>query len=100
MPGERNFLNSDELDSLLLSTPEARASYEESRLAYQVGCDIRKIRDAEGLSEERLAQLSRIDAADVQRIERGGAPDVTLSMLGRIAHALGRQVAVTLGVEL
>ena len=52
------------------------------------GDEIRKIREAQGLSQRRLAKLADVDRASLLRFE-GGASRGNLDMVEKLAEVLG-----------
>ncbi|SFM08489.1 helix-turn-helix domain-containing protein [Methylorubrum salsuginis] len=57
-----------------------------------IGWNLRRLRVAQGLSQERLALAAGIDRAYVGRVERG-SENVTVDTLAAIARALAVPVA-------
>jgi transcriptional regulator with XRE-family HTH domain len=57
-----------------------------------IGWNLRRLRVAKGLSQERLALQSNIDRAYVGRVERG-QENVTVNKLDAMAEVLGVKVA-------
>jgi hypothetical protein len=83
------------LDELTLSTPDARAAYQEQRLALEVGRTIRRERKVAQLTQMQLAMKAGIDQADLSRLETGqGVRGATIGFVERVAHALGREVVI------
>lgn len=64
-----------------------------------VGWNLRRLRVAQGLSQERLAFASGIDRAYVGRVERG-SENVTITKLEAMATALAVPVADLLAAPL
>jgi len=60
-----------------------------------IGWNLRRLRVAQGLSQERLALAAGIDRAYVGRVERG-SENVTITTLEAMATALAVPVAVLL----
>jgi transcriptional regulator with XRE-family HTH domain len=88
-------LNRSALDELTLSTPDARAAYQEQRLALEVGRTIRRERKFAELTQMQLAAKAGIDQADLSRLETGqGVRGATIGFVERVAHALGREVVI------
>ncbi len=56
-----------------------------------IGSRIRQLREKKGMEAKGLAELAKIDAANLSRIERGRY-SVGLDVLSRIAYALGAKV--------
>lgn len=57
-----------------------------------IGWNLRRLRVAQGLSQERLALAAVIDRAYVGRVERG-SENVTITTLEAMAQALGVPIA-------
>lgn len=58
----------------------------------QVGWNLRRLRVAKGMSQERLALEAGIDRAYVGRVERG-SENVTLDRIEALAKTLGVEVS-------
>jgi len=54
-----------------------------------IGGNVKDARVAAGLSQEQLAATLGVSVMTVSRLERGVVKDVTVSMLRRVAEALG-----------
>ncbi len=59
-----------------------------SELAKAVGQKLRQQRKAAGISQEKLANLAKVDSSYVGRIERGEV-NLTLDMLYKLAEVIG-----------
>ena len=59
-----------------------------SDLSKKFGGKIRAMRKKKGLSQDKLAELSRIDRSYIGRIDRGEV-NITLDKLYTLANALG-----------
>jgi ribosome-binding protein aMBF1 (putative translation factor) len=81
-----------------MASPTARAAYEEARLAYEVGRQVRALREAQGLSQRELADRLGTTAAAIARLEAGSTRP-TLITLERVAVALGAKIEVRLERE-
>jgi transcriptional regulator with XRE-family HTH domain len=55
--------------------------------------NVRKLRIAARLTQERLAEEAGIDVSYVQRLERGVPANVTIAIVGALARALGADVS-------
>lgn len=64
-----------------------------------IGHEIRRYREARGLSQRRLAELAGTTQASIAHIE-GGQANPTLGLVERLAHALGMDLAVVLRKQL
>src|SRR6266702_1263794 len=88
-------LHRNALDEMTLNTPDARAAYQEQRLALEVGRTIRHERKVAQLTQMQLAVKAGIDQADLSRLETGqGVRGATIGFVERVAHALGREVVI------
>ncbi|PKQ25122.1 MAG: XRE family transcriptional regulator [Actinobacteria bacterium HGW-Actinobacteria-4] len=80
---------------------DTKREYEESVAAFDreiearlaVGAALALARADAGLSQEALARASRVQQAEISRIERGHA-NPTLDTLARLAGAMGRTVSL------
>jgi len=70
-------------------------AYDATRLALDVGEQIRDAREEAGLSQRDLAKKMGTSQAAIARLEAGGV-GATLTTLHRVAVALGRRVTVEL----
>lgn len=69
------------------------AAYEQARLAYELSVQVRKAREAKGLSQSQLAERMGTQQSVIARLEGGGITP-TLPTLKRIADALGTKLTV------
>ena len=65
---------------------------------YEVGENIRRIRECQRLSQEELAELAGIHRVTLARYESGKV-DPGAQQIGRIAEALGVTVDALMGIE-
>ena len=71
---------------------EARRVAEEAkRVSIDLGLRVLELRREQGLTQEQLAERSRLDARDVRRVEAG--KNTTVHTLVRLADAFGVPVA-------
>lgn len=70
-------------------------AYDATRLALDVGEQIRDAREEAGLSQRDLAAKMGTSQAAIARLESGGV-GATLTTLHRVAAALGRRIIVEL----
>jgi DNA-binding XRE family transcriptional regulator len=60
-----------EIEEQRLRSPQARASYDRARRAYELGRQVRDLRTRAGLSQKELAGLAGTTQAGIARIEAG-----------------------------
>jgi ribosome-binding protein aMBF1 (putative translation factor) len=77
-----------------LAKPAARAGYDRARRAFELGEEVRRLREAAGLSQMELARRIRSTQPAIARLEAGGVAP-TIETLERIAAALGLDLAVS-----
>ena len=76
------------------STPEARAGLENARESAQVARQIHALRTGAGLTQRELAALIGTQHTVICRLEDDGYEGHSLSMLRRIAKAVGKRVEI------
>lgn len=76
-----------------LAEPGAAEAYDATRLAVELGAAVRELRLARKWTQEQLASAAGMTQSAVARFEAGGTVP-TLSVLGRIAHALNADLTV------
>lgn len=74
---------------------EFDATYAATKLALEVGEQVRDAREAAGLTQRELASRMGTSQAAIARLEAGGV-SATLTTLQRVATALNLEVAVLL----
>lgn len=75
--------------------PAVQGAYEDARLAYEIGQQVRTLREARGLSQRQLAERLGTTQSAIARLESGGSKP-TLRTLERVAAALRVRVRVHL----
>jgi len=70
---------------------KARPSREAAAIQLVLGRNVLELREAAGMSQERLADLASVSRSYLSRIE-GGRVNVTLSTIVRIANVFGVKV--------
>ena len=85
----------DALRRRRMAEPGAAEAYEATRIAYELGRQVRQLREQRGWSQARLAGEASMTQSAVARFEAGGTVP-TLPVLGRLARALGAELTVTL----
>ncbi|GAA2787279.1 helix-turn-helix domain-containing protein [Streptomyces showdoensis] len=76
-----------------LRDPEAVASYEATRIRYELGVAVRARREELGMTQSQLALASGLQQPAVARFEAGGTMP-TLPVLERLAAALDLRLHV------
>jgi HTH-type transcriptional regulator/antitoxin HipB len=74
---------------------EFRLLWREREAAYRVARELVRLRRAQGLSQSEVARRAGLKQPAVARLESGAAKP-TLGTIQRVAHALGREVEVSL----
>jgi ribosome-binding protein aMBF1 (putative translation factor) len=73
--------------------PGVRSGYKEAKLAYELGRQVRTLREHGGLSQRELATRMGTTQSVIARLEAGGSKP-SLSTLERLAQAMGTTVEV------
>jgi ribosome-binding protein aMBF1 (putative translation factor) len=76
-----------------IAEPGAAETHEAIRLAFELGCAVRSLREQRGWSQTHLAQAAGMTQSAVARFEAGGSVP-TLPVLERLAHALDVDLSV------
>lgn len=92
MAGEQRD-NWGQLRERRMSDPAAQQAYEAARLAFTLGAEVRRLREAHGWSQTELARHAQMTQSAVARFEAGGTVP-TLPVLYRLTRALGVRLDV------
>lgn len=76
-----------------MAEPGAVEAYEAMRLAFELGCAVRTLREKRGWSQTHLAQAAGMTQSAIARFEAGGSVP-TLPVLERLARALDADLSV------
>jgi ribosome-binding protein aMBF1 (putative translation factor) len=87
----------DEIEKDLCQTAEFRDAYREADDAYRLGCRVRELRLAAGLTQKQLADCVGTSQSAIARLELGGASP-RLDTLARLSEALGGRLVVRIEV--
>jgi ribosome-binding protein aMBF1 (putative translation factor) len=68
--------------------PGVAEGYERARRAYELGCEVKALREHAGMSQSELARQSGTSQAAIARLESGGT-EPRLSTLDRVGEVLG-----------
>ena len=83
----------DDLKNELFKNPEFREEYYSHQAEYQVLSFLIDARNARHITQKELSKLSRIDQADISKIERG-VRNISLNTLKRLADAMDMYVKI------
>ncbi|MGD9892533.1 MAG: helix-turn-helix domain-containing protein [Dehalococcoidia bacterium] len=70
-----------------IDDPEVRAGYDQAQLAFELGEQVRRLREARGMSQQELARRAGTSQPAIARLEAGGV-DPRLETLHRLGRAL------------
>jgi ribosome-binding protein aMBF1 (putative translation factor) len=84
-----------ELRDRRMDEPGAQESYEATRIAYELGATIRRMREERGWTQAQLANAAAMTQPSVARFEAGGTVP-TIPVLERLARALDAKLVVSL----
>jgi HTH-type transcriptional regulator/antitoxin HipB len=70
-----------------------QVGYERARRAFEIGEQVRRLRDERSMTQEELAEKAGTSQPAIARLEAGGA-EPKLDTLERIGHALGVELVV------
>ena len=79
-----------------LKDPVFAERFEQAGEAWDVALQLAALREKAGLSQKELARKLRTSQQQISRLESPSYEGHSLSMLRRVAHALGATVRVTL----
>lgn len=78
-----------------LEGEEFRQRWQEREAAYQLAREFLRLRKRQGLSQSEVARRAGLKQPAIARLE-SGAIKPTLETIQRVAHALGREVEISL----
>ncbi len=84
-----------ELRQRRMAEPGAQEAYDTAKLAFELGRQVRGLREQRGWSQTKLARAAAMTQPAVARFEAGGTVP-TLPVLERLARALGAELVVQL----
>jgi ribosome-binding protein aMBF1 (putative translation factor) len=82
------------IDRRFFDTARAKGILEEARAEEDIARKIRELRESAGLSQRALAKLVGTSASAINRLEDADYEGHSLSMLRRIAAAVGKRVDI------
>lgn len=82
------------VDEFIGDDAERRASFEQARDNLEIGIELNRLRTEAGLSTRALARKVGTQASVISRIEQADYEGHSLSMLRRVAAALGQRVEI------
>jgi ribosome-binding protein aMBF1 (putative translation factor) len=83
----------EEIEAQRADDPEAQAGYAQAHRAYEVGREVRRLREEAGLTQRQLAGRAGMTQSVIARLEAGGT-EPTLATLDRVAKALGLELTI------
>lgn len=75
--------------------PELADGFESGYRFFEIGVLLRQAREVAGLSQEQLAEKIHTKKSTISRVENRAA-DIKLSILHKVAYALGKDLQVSL----
>ena len=90
--------NWSELRSRRMTEPGAPGAYRITAQAYELGGNLRRLRERQGLSQSQLARSTGLTQSAVARAEAGGGSP-TLPVLDRMAQVLEAELVVRLDAK-
>ncbi|KAA2260989.1 helix-turn-helix transcriptional regulator [Solihabitans fulvus] len=78
-----------------LGVERAHPAYEAARIAFELGAEVRSLREQRGWSQTELAERAGMTQSAMARFEAGGTVP-TLPVLERVAAALDMRLSVEL----
>lgn len=81
-------------DRYVAGKPKRLAAVERERLNLDIACKIYELRTAANLSQRELAKRVKTSASNICRLEDADYQGHSLSMLRRIAEALGQRIEI------
>ena len=85
----------EEAKKIVLSDCEVEKNYDEVEPEYQILIAVASERKKQNISQQKLADMTGIDRADISRIENAES-NPTVGTLKRIAKALDRKLVIEL----
>lgn len=76
-----------------MAEPGAEEAYDVARRAFELGAEVRQMREQRGWTQTRLAEAAGMTQSALARFEAGGTVP-TLALLERIAQAFHAQLVV------
>lgn len=69
--------------------------YEKEQIINKIACAIIEMRQRQGLTQAELAKKAHTSQPVIARLERGSDSRIpSLELLGRVAHALGKEIVI------
>ncbi len=99
IPASAKGLAMDELEKRLFSKPEFVEGFEELRSEFEVIDAFIKARKKARLSQEDLAERLKAQQPSIARLEKGGYANTSITHLGKVAHAMGYKLHISLKAQ-
>lgn len=87
-----NNVNFEEYLSQQLKDPETREEFEKESTKLESAIALTKVRKDAGLSQRKLAEISKVPQSTIARIERGD--NTSMDTLSKLAEAMGKKLTV------
>lgn len=84
----------EEVLKKLSKSPSFKSAYNEEITRLRLASDIRKLRTDRKLTQADVAKKADMPQSIIARIE-GGKHSISMGTLGRVAHALGKEVRLS-----
>jgi ribosome-binding protein aMBF1 (putative translation factor) len=91
-------LDWNDLRERRMAEPGAGEAYEATRIAFELGQEVRHLREGQGWSQSQLARAAGMTQSAVARFEAGGTVP-TLPVLERLARAFDRRLDIKFASE-
>lgn len=87
-----NNVNFEDYLNQQLKDPEIREEFEKESTKLESAIALTKVRKDAGLSQRKLAELSKVPQSTIARIERGD--NTSMDTLSKLAEAMGKKLTV------
>jgi DNA-binding XRE family transcriptional regulator len=96
IPVSAKGLTMAELEKRLFSKPEFAEGFEELRPEFEVIDKFIRARKKARISQEELADRLKAQQPSIARLEKGGYANTSITHLGKVAHAMGYNLHISL----
>lgn len=100
MKRNQKWLEEQDLDAIMLATPEAREEYEADRVFARISKTLRRARKESQLSQAEVATLAGIDQRALNRLETTeGVRSAPISVIVKAARAFHLRIDIAFSKE-